>query len=227
MEVLLAFVSWILGTIATIVITVRLEHLRSSNLQLSIPQTLYDFQPRGPLTQRWRSLRVFVRNEALPTWANWLTRLPAQQCRAQLTFLRADGTPLYPAIVGKWTDTPEPKVVLVATPDGQTVPLLTNPQELRLAVDLYPGDGALLDVAIRVDGEDASYVWNNDTYKYEDWRNTDLKLDKAIFLVKVTVTSSGRTCTEYFRLANDASFIAFLLSEPSATERQAIKKAGS
>jgi len=142
-------------------------------------------------------------------WANWITRLPAQQCRAEVVFLRSDGTPfLDKAMIGRWTDTPEPRVVSVTSANGQVVQLLTNPQELKPTVDVYPGDTELLDVAVRVDGEDDCYGWNDETYYYQNWRNPNRRLGRSIFLVDVIVTSSGKKSIGHFRVANDGPALA-------------------
>jgi hypothetical protein len=126
-------------------------------------------------------------------------------------------------MTGRWADTPEPKVVYVAGANGAKVPVLTNSQELKPTVDVYPGETELLDVAVRVDGEVECYGWNDETFFYEKWRNPNLKFDKQIFLVEATITSSGKKRRDWFRVANDAAFQAFELQAPTPSERQAVE----
>lgn len=226
MDVLLAFVGWFFGGVATIFITIRVERLRSPSLRLSIdpPQT---FLPVGGFGNNWRSLRVRVSNEPVPSWANWLVRLPAQQCRAEIVFLRSDGTPLFEKpMTGRWTGSPEPQVVFLSTGVGGVVAVLNNPQALKSTVDVYPDDTELLDIAVRVDGESECYGWNDETYFHRNWRNPDRELRHGLYMVEVTVSSSGKKRQEYFRLANDGPFTAFCLTEITPVDRQTIQALG-
>jgi hypothetical protein len=87
-----AFLGASFGGIVTIAITIWLENLRSPSVRLAIGAVV-PIPPRGPFEHDWRSLRIEVSNERLPAWANWwLSRLPAQQCSAEISFLRLDGT---------------------------------------------------------------------------------------------------------------------------------------
>ena len=93
MAVLLAFLGWLLGAMATIVIAIWVEYLRSPSLRLSFEAPSLTLNARGPINTRFRIVRIKVFNEPLPDWANhWLVRLPAQQCRAEVAFLRQDAT---------------------------------------------------------------------------------------------------------------------------------------
>jgi hypothetical protein len=112
-------------------------------------------------------------------------------------------------------------VAHIQTPDG-TVPILTNPEELKNTVDIYPGDTEQLDVAIRVDQEDYAYGWNNETYFHPNWRNPDRQLNHERYLIRVMVTSSGRRCTRSFRIDNDGPFASFNLAELTSAQRQAV-----
>src|SRR5258708_38789806 len=122
---------------------------------------------------------------------------------------------------GRWVNTPEPAVVFIQSQSGQEVPVIINPEALKSTVDIYPGESELLDVAIRVDGEDPCYGWNDETY-FHAWRNPERKLEKQVYLVKVTVTSSGKKRTDYFRLINDGPFAAFRLAQLTPTDRKAV-----
>jgi hypothetical protein len=228
MDVLLTLLSWVLGTVATIIITICIERLRSPSPRLSIEAPL-NLAPRGPFKQSWRVLRVEFSNAPLPQWANsWLSRLAAQQCRAEISFLRADGTDYFGRpVAGRWASTPEPAVVHPVAPDGTTFPVAMNASQLKSTVDVYPGEAEHLDVAVRVDGEEVCYAWNDDHYYHEDWRDPNKKLDHRLWLVKVVVTSSGKKCTDHFRLINDGPFQSFRLDEPTQQERETIIRGGN
>jgi hypothetical protein len=219
-----AFLGAILGGIVTIIITVWVERLRSPTVRLDIGNCI-TIPPGGPIKTNWRSLRLAVSNEHLGWWANWwLSRLPAQQCRAEITFLRLDGTAfISDPMVGRWAGgSPEPRVVHVQQPGGQSVPYLMNPAELRNTIDIYPGEVELLDLAIRVDQEREAYAWNNETYFYENWRNPSRRLDQGRYTVKVVVTSSGRKCTDFFRIDNDGPFTSFQLEKLTPQQRRTV-----
>jgi hypothetical protein len=213
------------GALLAIVIIIVVEHLRSPVLTMSFEPPL-DFTPRPPPFQSdWRSLRIRVLNQSLPWWANWwLLRLPAQQCRGEIAFLRSDATDKFAKpMAGRWVDSPEPMVVHVTTPSGP-VAILTNPTALKTSVDIYPGETEPLDVAVRVEGEPDAYGWNDETYFVPNWRNLQRQLGYGTYLIEVTVTSSGRKCRKYFRLCNDGPRSAFCLAEPTQAEWQAINK---
>ena len=137
-----AFLGAIFGGIVTILITVWVERLRSPTMRLAIGDCI-TIQPRGPFGREWRSLRVAVSNERLRWWADWwLSRSPAQQCRAEILFLRLDGTPfIKEPMIGRWAGgSPEPRVAFIQQQNGPPAPFLTNPEELKNIVDIYPGD---------------------------------------------------------------------------------------
>jgi hypothetical protein len=175
------------------------------------------------LRSDWRSLKIKVANEPLPRWANWwIVRSPAQQCRAQISFLRLDGTPFFERpMTERWAaGSPEPKVVHLQQGE-QIVPVVTNPEELKVTVDIYPGDSEPLDVAIRVADEQDAYGWSNENYFFLDWRNPQRQLNRTQYLIEVVVTSSGRKRRGIFRIDNDGPFIDFRLAEPTPAQRQA------
>jgi hypothetical protein len=218
-EILLAFLGWLLGAIATIYIAIRIERLRSPDLELAI-EPLHDIQPLGPIANRWRSLKVRVSNKRPSERIDWIVRLPAQQCRGEIVFLRGDGTQFFDKpMVGRWAGTPEPQIRFLKLESGETAPFLTNPQQLRPTVDIYPGDSELLDVVVRVDGEGECYGWNDETYLRPNWRNADRMLGLGRYFVEVTITSTGRKCTGYFRIENDGPFNGFRLAPLTPNER--------
>jgi hypothetical protein len=213
MDVLLAFLGWCFGAVFTVIFALWLESQRRPNITISIAETR-EFPGGfvGSTDKKWRSLRVSVFNDP-SSWVSWLMpRAPAQMCRAQISVLREDGTALHDkALVGRWTDTPEPYVVWMGE-EKQKFPVLLNQQELRSALDIASGESELLDVAIRVEDDEKAYIWNNQTYFAPDWRNKDAELDHKVYLLEVAVTSSGRAVKKRFRVNNDANFSAFRLT---------------
>jgi hypothetical protein len=221
-EVWLAFLGWFFGAVATIAIAMWVERLRSPKLKLSM-EPPFSLGPRGPINARLLSLRLRVSNQTLPSWANfWLVRSPAQQCRAEITFHRLDGTLVFDiAMPGRWVSAPEPVVLW----DGVISPVIANPQVLGATVEIFPGETELLDVAVRVDGETSCFGWNDATYFHPNWRNPDWMLLPSVYLINATIRSSGRKTDQCFRLANDGGTLGtFRLIPASEEDRRAIQK---
>ena len=181
-----AFLGAIFGGIVTILITVWVERLRSPTMRLAIGDCR-TIQPRGPFGREWRSLRVAVSNERLRWWASWwLSRSPAQQCRAEILFLRLDGTPfIKEPMIGRWAGG------LARAARG----IYPTTEWTARAVPYQPGRTKKhcrhlswrhqqLDVVIRVDQEDQAYGWNNETYFYPNWRNPNRQLNHERYFVK-------------------------------------------
>lgn len=142
--------------------------------------------------------------------------------QAEISFRRIDGTLFFGRpMTGRWADSPEPRLAHVQTPTG-TVPALTNPEELKATVDIYPGDVEILDVAVKVDKEQEAYGWNNESFFHLNWRNQQRQLNHERYLVEVTVTSSGRKSRASFRIDNDGPFAAFRLAALTPAQRQAV-----
>jgi hypothetical protein len=177
------------------------ERMRRPRLELSIEQP-YDgpWPPSAPV-RAMRSLRLKLENRPLPWWARWwMSPTPALQCRAAITFhdLATRQDVFGRAMAGRWADTPEP--FAISTPQGQQVVLIPDP-----VCVVYPGESAILDVAIRADDDADSYGWNNESYICTPpWRNERWRLRHGLHLIKVIVTSSGQECTRCFRLVNEA-----------------------
>jgi hypothetical protein len=202
----------IFGGIVTILIIIGIERLRGPRVRLAVLPPA-ELPPYHQLQNRWRALRINVFNEQLSWWANWwMLRSPAQQCRGEIYFLRPDGTLFYEtAMIGRWTaGSPEPRVFFA---EGG-VPMLTNPQELKTTVDIYPGSSEPLDVAIRVDPERDAYGWNNEAYYHRNWRNPERRLAEGRYVIRVVVSSSGRKCAEYFCLNNDGPLGTLSMDSP-------------
>ena len=230
-EIVLAIIGVVLGGIITILTTIRvavwIEKLRSPRIKFEIEDDpVFERGPIGPYNNRNRVLRIRVSNEPPSRrQEHWIVRLPAQHCVAEISFHRLNGTAFFERpMAGRWGNTPEPIVMRMPAPQpgGQTVPVLVNPYALSATVDIYPGEKEILDIVARVDGEDVAYGWNNETYFFEDWRNTDRQLPRQQYLIEVTITSSGRKRRKWFCINNDGPFNSFRLTELTSEQRQVV-----
>jgi len=222
------FFGAVLGAITSMGIAVAVENLRRPRLKLSIENPPYDWaaQPGAP-AHEVRSLRVRLTNKELSSWAKWMVRAPALQCRATMTFHHLDGQNVFGRLMnGRWAGSPQPVPLPVVGPGGQQFHLIDY-ERLTLAsrIDVYPGEGELLDIAIRADNDADCYGWNNEAYfSTPQWRNPSWRLSPGRYFVRVVVTSSGQKCIGAFRLVNDVPRTDFRL-EP-VSERDAKVLAG-
>ncbi len=214
-----SFLAVILGAVVSMGIAILIEYLRRPSLTLEIDQPV-DFQASDATAMR--SLRVKLSNRTLPLWARWTLRAPALQCRAAITFLSSDNRQdiFGRAMEGRWANSPEPMRLPSLSSDGQPMP--DAPPSVVLlpsfrGVVVYPGESEILDIAIRIDGDDNCYGFNNEAYLCTPiWRSPNWKLLPGAYLVKVVVTSSGQKCIRWFSLINQASArTAFRLEPPS------------
>lgn len=99
----------VFGGILTILITIFVEYLRSPSLSLSLGE-----EPRDALFPENRPARVMrlanvkLTNKAL--WGpRWMTRAPALQCRATITFHHLDGQNVFGrSMEGRWSESVQP-----------------------------------------------------------------------------------------------------------------------
>jgi hypothetical protein len=123
---------------------------------------------------------------------------------------------------GRWASSPEPVPIAIFDLHGVHQFNLVDLTRITLgsSVDVYPGEGELLDIANRPYDDDNCYGWNTETYFCTPrGRNPNWKLVPERYLVKVVIRSSGQNCVDYFRLANDVSRTDFRLERASRREK--------
>jgi hypothetical protein len=210
-----SFFSTLIGALVSIGTVVFVEYHRRPKLELYREDPPRDarYDPPGsrPATEM-RTLRVRLVNETLPWFARWMAAAPALQCRAAITFHHLDDEQdiFGRAMEGRWASTPEPLPIVLApaTPQGQQLVLIPQSR----GVNVYPGESELLDIAMRADNETECYGWNTEAYFSSPlWRNPNWRLDRGRYLVRVIGTSSGQTCTRWFRLENSVGRSDFRL----------------
>lgn len=218
----------VFGGVVSVLVTIWVEYVRSPRLVLSRedPPPDYVDPPGRPARQR-RPVRVLLTNK--PLWGpRWITRLPALQCRATITFHHLDGQNIFGrAMEGRWAGSPEPTTLdgfgdILPPGEAPDIPhdqirmKIVDPMRLMLKsrIDVYPGESELLDVAVRLDDDEQCYGWNNETYLSETpWRSPQWRLERGRYLARITVVSSGRKCVGTFRLINDVARTDFRLEQ--------------
>jgi hypothetical protein len=188
-----ALLSTMVGALVSIAMVMLVERMRRPRFEFSILEPCDG--PWGNTSIRaMRSLRLNLTNKTLSCWASWwMTHTPAHQCRAAITFhdeqTRRD---LFGRTMeGRWAASPEP---IVFRNEGQS--FASIPEQVCV---IYPGEAAVLDVAIRVDDDVPSYGWSNESYFcMPPFRNERWQLPQGIYLLKVVVTSSGQKYSRCF-----------------------------
>lgn len=164
-------------------------------------------------------LRVVVTNRAL--W--WplkliMDRRPANQVRAWITFLTESNNPVFAPerqMIGRWANTPEPvRPIMISQGPGQPpeMTFLLDLSITRDAVDIGSGSSAILDIVMRVPGEDGCRGWHNRIIQNPNPRPEDrFELPKGRYHVLVRVDLSGRNVAAYFRIVCDIGIDDFRL----------------
>lgn len=194
----------VLGAIIAILITIVIELLRKPNFGFEIlpPKDMdFDNQPAN----RMRAVCLKLVNKPLPKGARWMSRNPALQCHGTITFHHLDGQNVFGrSMIVRWSGAPEPNPLRIRI--GAAEGLVFDPVRIThiQKMDIYPGESADIDIAARFDGEPECYGWSNESYfSNPPWRTAQWRLEPHRYIVKVTIFSSGETCSEIFRLIND------------------------
>jgi hypothetical protein len=195
------FFGVIFGGLVTIAIAMLVERMRRPRLELTIEQPFDGPWPSSAQVRAMRSLRLKLNNRPLPWWGRWwMSPTPALQCRAAITFHEpvTKQDVFGRSMAGRWANAPEPFVI--QPPQGPAAVFVPDP-----ICNVYPGESAILDVAIRADDDTDAYGWNNEAYFSRPLgRNENWRLRPGIHLVRVIVTSSGQEHVQCFRLVNQA-----------------------
>ena len=154
-----------------------------------------------------------LRNKALPRALQWIQRSAALQCQGQVAFHSDDNHKLNlfgNAMRIRWANSPEPmgitgQIIDLHNP-AQVISRIISMGAAIPTIDVYPGEEEILDIAVRFDGEDDFYGWNNESY-FNNWRTPAWEMPKGKYLVKVEISSSGSKCTNTFRLFNQMNVL--------------------
>jgi hypothetical protein len=210
-EFLINLVAGIVGIL--IVLWIERQRRPVIFIKVGVPGTIddKDVLKRHPTT----FLKVQVHNRPLPKWLSWVyVAEPALSCAGWITFLDAQGKPLFKKeMLGRWSETVDPPQIEYTKTDDGVVARLVSPQN---TVDIPPGEYANLDVVNKMQGEDECYGWNNESYIHK-WRHPEWKIAAGTCLAKVRVKTGGREFHDLFVVRNDEGFDGFRL-EPANEE---------
>lgn len=204
----------IIGAIIAGFITIWFETLRKPELRLELLDPV-DMQFENQPANLMRAIRVKLTNIPLPGWIRWMYRNPALQCHGSIVFYHLDGQNVFGrSMVFRWAAAPEPNPMEIVI--GNERGLVYDPVRITnlQKMDIYPGESADIDIAVRLDNDTECYGWSNESYSSEPlWRPPRWRLDSDRYLVKVVVLSSGEMISKLFRLINNVERPDFRLIE--------------
>lgn len=219
----------ILGAILSILITIWIEYLRKPKLgfqKTNISDLDYSRLPEKRPANSARFLSIIIENKPLTWLVRWLSRNAALQCHAEISFYHLDGQNVFgKAMTGRWSGPVEPIPTIQVSGDRNQI-FISNLGSSTIATtrkDIYPGEGASLDIAARFDSDEACFGWNDEAYfSNPTWRNPRWKLLSGRYLVKVELTSAGDKAINYYRLINDTDITSFRLEQAQPDDIKAI-----
>jgi hypothetical protein len=147
-----------------------------------------------------------------------MDRRPANQVRAWITFLTESKDPVFAQerqMIGRWSNTPEPvrPIMISQIPSGAPeMTLLLDLSITRDAVDIGSGASEILDIVMRVPGEDGCRGWHNRMIQNPNPRPEDqFELRQGRYHARVRVDVSGRSFNALFRIVCDVGIGDFRL----------------
>jgi hypothetical protein len=170
----------------------------------------------APVVNDRKFLRVIVENQAI----GWplkliMDRRPAYQARATIEFLTVQNQPVFARIMlGRWSGTPEPvrPIFVSQTAGGPQIGYIRDASIIRDAIDIGSGGSELLDIVMRLPGEEGCRGWNNQIIVNDNATPQDnFELPRGRYHILVEVNSSGRSFKAKFRIVCDIGIEDFRL----------------
>jgi hypothetical protein len=209
----------ILGAILSILITIWVEYLRKPKLNFqksNISDQDYSLFPEKRPANKARFLSVVIENKPLSSVVRWLSRSAALQCHAEITYYHLDGQNVFGrAMTARWSGLVEPIPTIQISGERNQIFISNVGQNISTTrKDIYPGEGASLDIAARFDNDVDCFGWNDEAYfSNPAWRNPKWKLLPGRYIVKIELTSAGDKATNLYRLINDTDITSFRLEQ--------------
>ena len=187
-------VNIVAGILGAVIILIVLEKRKSPYLRLNVGEThsVPDFT----------LLRVSVHNQGIGRLLSKIyDRDPALMCYAWINFYydTDKAEPVRPGqeLVGRWSFTPVP---VREVSDGKRI---YDGYLTRDSFDIAPGTSTLLDIVCKFNHENDCFGWNNESYTYPEWRNTNWQLNRDRYIVRVKIMTGGKETKQLFRLINE------------------------
>jgi hypothetical protein len=183
------------GLISSGLVVIILGVIRAPDLALDIANSADGHYQHGD----FRFVLVRVLNKGLRIW-RWQLRRPATFCRAELTFGDLHGAVGRFTIDARWSSLPEPVQQLPGGAVLDAAAVFGRPREF-----INPDDEATLNIAIKQQGVDNCFAFNNRSYLFPNWSNSDWALELGTFWVRVRVVAAEVEAVDVFHLVNTGS----------------------
>ena len=200
-------------------VAIGVEHLRKPILGIELAPPRNQGPYEGKPARDMRCLVLRLTNNPLPRYARWMSRDTAAQCRGHITFDDSEGKRKFDMPL-RWSTSQQPIAPKVLLENGVQGCIVDEDRLSSLStVDVPPGSGQDIDVAVKLDEDEECYGWSNGSYlSTPPWRNPKRKLGRGSYLVRATVVSGGQSCSAEFRLLNEGNREDFRLEESIRTD---------
>jgi len=195
-------VGFVLGIVASAIAALIYEHSTRPNLEVALDEGgRAQAQVPGNPPHEFYHLRI--RN--LPSRWPFPGRKPAWRVRTTLEVFRPDGSrAIAEAIQVRWTSHPEPMVPVIV--EGQPANILDPAKVISGGnVDVHGHDDQQFAVAVKFDGEEACFLFNNLSYTFVRWQNPAWRLPVGEYRLSVTVYYERGRLQRDFRLRNEGT----------------------
>lgn len=196
------FSGFFAGFLSSLAVVIIYEWLKRPKLSLEIGTTASGTKKLLTGTYSHQFLHVKLINHPQIKFLRWMVpRNPATLCRAWIDFFPDGGTPF--AIDARWTTQREPGEYIgldKLKPDPGLI--LQIPRE-----DIPAGEFAEINVAVKHQGEAECYAFNNRSYVFGGWKNSDWKMSLGKHKIKARVSSGDIYIEQNFILNNAGNSI--------------------
>ena len=183
------------GIVSSAVVALLLGIIRAPHLVLEVAEHADGNYNHG----NFRFVHVRVRNLQLRL-VGWRLRRPATFCRAEISFGDIGANVPRFRIDGRWASLPEP---VQQYPGGMVLDqasIFCRPREF-----INPGDDVALDVAIKQDGVNNCFGFNNRSYLSANWSNPLWSLPTGTYWVQVRIEAAEVEAVRVFYLVNNGN----------------------
>jgi hypothetical protein len=129
-------------------------------------------------------------------------RRPAWATSATIAIENSNGDLIIKDVMARWTSQPEPMIPFLH--DGKIINLL-DPAKIVFSrkVDAHRHEQHHLPIILKYEGEKECYVFSNESYKHDMWKNPDWKISEGCFRIKIKLNYDGGPKTYFIDLQNN------------------------